>query len=204
MILLLLLGLAAADVDGDGIDDLLVAIDADTVAVYRGNVDAIWPHTPGARARRVDGTFSAMVTGPVHKGIINDAGIPFTGHTEYLAQATGTEHVVMMLASDTLRVALLTTHVPLSEASSLVTRERLLVFVEVKLRSGRRTGPAAMAVDRRKRRELLVATGPFLTRLRHLGWKVRYDVVAIDRTGAHRLTVRHYPGAFAPPSSFAG
>jgi 4-hydroxythreonine-4-phosphate dehydrogenase len=73
----------------------------------------------------VSGEFDAMVTGPVHKGIINDAGIPFSGHTEYIAHATHTDHVVMMLASDTLRVALLTTHVPLSQVSGMITTERL-------------------------------------------------------------------------------
>ncbi len=71
------------------------------------------------------GLFAAMVTGPVHKGIINEAGIAFSGHTEYIAQATHTDHVVMLLAADRLRVALVTTHVPLSAVSELVTRERL-------------------------------------------------------------------------------
>ncbi|MGB5427974.1 MAG: 4-hydroxythreonine-4-phosphate dehydrogenase PdxA, partial [Gammaproteobacteria bacterium] len=60
------------------------------------------------------GQFSALVTGPLHKGNINDAGIVFSGHTEYLAAATHTEDVVMLLATDTLRVALVTTHVPLA------------------------------------------------------------------------------------------
>jgi 4-hydroxythreonine-4-phosphate dehydrogenase len=71
------------------------------------------------------GTFDALVTGPVHKGIINDAGIAFSGHTEYLAQATGTDTVVMLLATDELRVALVTTHVPLGEVSALITADRL-------------------------------------------------------------------------------
>jgi 4-hydroxythreonine-4-phosphate dehydrogenase len=71
------------------------------------------------------GTFDALVTGPVHKGIINDAGITFSGHTEYLAQATGTDTVVMLLATDELRVALVTTHVPLREVSALITADRL-------------------------------------------------------------------------------
>jgi 4-hydroxythreonine-4-phosphate dehydrogenase len=71
------------------------------------------------------GLFDAMVTGPVHKAIINDAGIPFSGHTEYIAAATHTGHVVMMLASEELRVALVTTHVPLSQVSALITTERL-------------------------------------------------------------------------------
>ena len=77
------------------------------------------------------GTFDALVTGPVHKGTINDAGIAFTGHTEYLAQATGTDTVVMLLATDELRVALVTTHVPLREVSALITPERLQRVIRV-------------------------------------------------------------------------
>jgi 4-hydroxythreonine-4-phosphate dehydrogenase len=72
-----------------------------------------------------DGTFSAMVTAPVHKGVINDAGISFTGHTEYLAERTGTPHVVMMLAGGGLRVALATTHLALSQVPSRITRRGL-------------------------------------------------------------------------------
>ncbi|RMF14363.1 MAG: 4-hydroxythreonine-4-phosphate dehydrogenase PdxA [Gammaproteobacteria bacterium] len=71
------------------------------------------------------GTFSAMVTAPVHKGIINQAGVAFTGHTEFLQQLTGVERVVMMLATETMRVALATTHVPLMKVPQLITRERL-------------------------------------------------------------------------------
>ena len=77
------------------------------------------------------GLFNAMVTGPVHKGIINDAGIKFSGHTEYIAQATQTDHVVMMLASPAMRVALVTTHVPLSLVSGMITHERLLRVVHI-------------------------------------------------------------------------
>jgi len=65
--------------------------------------------------------FSALITGPVHKGVINDAGIPFTGHTEFLAERTGTPRVVMMLATPGLRVALATTHLPLREVSRTIT-----------------------------------------------------------------------------------
>ncbi|MBU0499199.1 MAG: 4-hydroxythreonine-4-phosphate dehydrogenase PdxA [Gammaproteobacteria bacterium] len=70
------------------------------------------------------GKVAALVTGPVHKGIINEAGIPFTGHTEYLAQRTG-GNPVMMLATPGLRVALATTHLPLKDVSSAVTRDLL-------------------------------------------------------------------------------
>jgi len=69
--------------------------------------------------------FQALVTAPVHKGVINDAGYPFTGHTEYLAKKTGADQVVMMLAAPGLRVALLTTHLALSEVAAAVTPERL-------------------------------------------------------------------------------
>ncbi len=67
-----------------------------------------------------DGRFAAMVTGPVHKGVINEAGIAFSGHTEYLAERTGTEQVVMMLATEGLRVALATTHLPLRAVADAI------------------------------------------------------------------------------------
>lgn len=82
------------------------------------------------------GRFDAMVTAPVHKGVINEAGVPFTGHTEYIAEITGGEPV-MMLAAPGLRVALATTHLPLSEVSRAITRdglERVLRILEHDLR----------------------------------------------------------------------
>ena len=66
-----------------------------------------------------------MVTAPVHKGVINDAGIPFSGHTEYLAELTDTPRVVMMLATKGLRVALATTHLPLADVSAAISGELL-------------------------------------------------------------------------------
>jgi 4-hydroxythreonine-4-phosphate dehydrogenase len=71
-----------------------------------------------------NGKFDAMVTAPVHKGIINDAGISFTGHTEYLAQLTH-GHPVMMLAGGGMRVALATTHLPLKEVADAITSDDL-------------------------------------------------------------------------------
>ena len=75
------------------------------------------------------GEFAAMVTAPVHKGVINAAGVPFTGHTEYLAEKTGTPLVVMMLAGSTergpLRVALATAHLPLKEVPAAINRDML-------------------------------------------------------------------------------
>jgi 4-hydroxythreonine-4-phosphate dehydrogenase len=72
-----------------------------------------------------DGLFSALVTGPVHKGTINDAGFPFSGHTEFLAALTATPQVVMMLLTEGLRVALATTHLPLKEVSAAITTPHL-------------------------------------------------------------------------------
>lgn len=77
------------------------------------------------------GEYAAMVTAPVHKGIINDAGIPFTGHTEYLAEKTGTPRVVMMLAGAGLRVALATTHLALKNVPAAITREDLSTTIRI-------------------------------------------------------------------------
>jgi len=73
----------------------------------------------------VSDEFNAMVTAPVHKGIINDAGIAFSGHTEFLAELTNTPQVVMMLVGGGMRVALATTHLPLSAISSAITQSHL-------------------------------------------------------------------------------
>ena len=72
-----------------------------------------------------DGHAAALVTGPVHKGVINQAGVAFSGHTEFLAALAGTANVVMMLAAPGLRVALVTTHLPLRDVADAVTPERL-------------------------------------------------------------------------------
>jgi 4-hydroxythreonine-4-phosphate dehydrogenase len=69
----------------------------------------------------VSGEFSGMVTAPVHKGIINNAGIAFTGHTEFLAEQTATPLVVMMLIGGGMRVALVTIHMPLREVADAIT-----------------------------------------------------------------------------------
>lgn len=73
----------------------------------------------------LDNEFSAIVTAPIHKGNINDAGIPFTGHTEFLAQLCNIETSVMMLATEGLRVALATTHIPLHQVAENITTETL-------------------------------------------------------------------------------
>ena len=111
------------------------------------NVPLATPSTPGQldRAaspyvletlrRAVDGClsggFDAMVTAPVHKGIINDAGVPFTGHTEFLAGRTGSGRVVMMLVGGGMRVALATIHLPLAAVPGAITRSGLAETVRI-------------------------------------------------------------------------
>jgi 4-hydroxythreonine-4-phosphate dehydrogenase len=79
----------------------------------------------------LSGEFDAIVTAPVHKGTINDAGIPFSGHTEYLAERTRAPLPVMMLATPELRVALATTHLPLKDVSAAITIDSLCQTLEV-------------------------------------------------------------------------
>lgn len=85
--------------------------------------------------------FDAVVTGPVHKGIINKAGISFSGHTEYFAAQSNTSDVVMMLSTEGLRVTLATTHIPLAYVSKAITAERLdkvihIINTDLKLKFG--------------------------------------------------------------------
>jgi 4-hydroxythreonine-4-phosphate dehydrogenase len=88
--------------------------------------------------RAIDGTlageFDALVTAPVHKGIINDAGIAFTGHTEYLQQRTHSARAVMLLTSGALRVALATTHLPLRAVSQAITGDLLCEVAAILVR----------------------------------------------------------------------
>ncbi|MDR9828291.1 4-hydroxythreonine-4-phosphate dehydrogenase PdxA [Vibrio sp. FNV 38] len=75
--------------------------------------------------------FAAVVTGPVHKGVINRAGVAFSGHTEFFAEKSNTPLVVMMLATEGMRVALVTTHIPLAYVSKAVTEERLEQIIDI-------------------------------------------------------------------------
>lgn len=79
----------------------------------------------------MSGEFAALITGPVHKGIINDAGIPFIGHTEFFEERSHSEKVVMMLATEELRVALATTHLPLKAISDAITPDLLRQIVTI-------------------------------------------------------------------------
>lgn len=74
---------------------------------------------------------SAVVTGPVHKGVINDAGIPFTGHTEFFAQHSQVSDTVMLFVVDELKVALVTTHLPLASVSKAITKEKLRLILSI-------------------------------------------------------------------------
>ena len=89
----------------------------------------------------MSGVFSGMVTTPVHKGVINDAGIPFTGHTEFLAEQTHAKQVVMMLVGGGMRVALATTHLALKDVPHAITPGLLeavlrIIHSDLRLRFG--------------------------------------------------------------------
>ena len=90
----------------------------------------------------LNGEFAALITGPVHKGVINDAGIPFSGHTEFFAERAGCDRVVMMLATEELRVALATTHLPLKDSRTTALRSgsktrfrRVILILLMRVRS---------------------------------------------------------------------
>jgi 4-hydroxythreonine-4-phosphate dehydrogenase len=97
----------------------------------RANAAYILQTLDAAIAGCARGDFAALVTGPVQKSVINDAGIAFSGHTEYLADKTATEKVVMMLATDGLRVALATTHLPLKDVAAAINRTELTQVIRI-------------------------------------------------------------------------
>ncbi len=84
-----------------------------------------------ATAQNPNQLFDAMVTAPVHKGVINDAGIAFSGHTEFLADLTNTVQVVMMLVGSDLRVALATTHLPLKDVAQAINKKNLETTIRI-------------------------------------------------------------------------
>ncbi len=132
----------------------------------------------------LDGTFDAMVTGPVHKAVINDAGFAFTGHTEYLAARCGGLRPVMMLAAPGLRVALATTHLPLQQVSAHINRAGLTEIIEILHRDLQRwfgiasprlgicgLNPHAGEDGHFGREEIEIIT-PVLELLRRRGWRL--------------------------------
>lgn len=96
-----------------------------------GNAEYVLETLRVAADMVLQGKLDAMVTGPVHKGIINDAGFDFSGHTEFLAEHCSRELTVMMLATQGLRVALATTHLPLAEVPQAITRELLKNIIRI-------------------------------------------------------------------------
>ncbi|HEX5336867.1 MAG TPA: 4-hydroxythreonine-4-phosphate dehydrogenase PdxA [Gallionella sp.] len=145
------------------------------------------------------GEFSGIVTAPVHKGIINDAGFPFTGHTEFFAELTNTDLVVMMLVGGGMRVALATTHLPLREVADAVTApllEKVLRIIRRDLQ--RRFGiaqprilvaglnPHAGEGGHLGREEIDVMI-PVLDKLRAEGFNVSAPLPADTLFAAHRL-----------------
>jgi 4-hydroxythreonine-4-phosphate dehydrogenase len=96
-----------------------------------GNAPYVLKTLRSAVAEIRGGRAEALVTGPVHKGVINEAGIPFTGHTEFLAELCGTPTPVMMLVAGALRVALATTHLPLRAVPAAITAEGLSATLRV-------------------------------------------------------------------------
>lgn len=89
------------------------------------NVPAVMAALDAAIAGCMRGDYSALLTGPIQKSVVNDAGIAFSGHTEYLAEKSGVEDVVMLLMTDAMRVALATTHLPLAQVSNALTQPLL-------------------------------------------------------------------------------
>ena len=124
-------------VDRDSLDVLHIPLASPSVAgqLNPANGAYVLALLDRALAGCRSGEFAAMVTAPVHKGVINDAGVHFTGHTEYLAEKTGTSLVVMMLAGSTergpLRVALATTHLPLKDVPAAITQDMLTRMLRI-------------------------------------------------------------------------
>ncbi|WP_163142309.1 4-hydroxythreonine-4-phosphate dehydrogenase PdxA [Arhodomonas sp. KWT] len=136
-----------------------------------GNGAAVLAMLDTALGGCLDGRFAGMVTAPVHKGVINEAGVPFSGHTEYLAHHSGGDLPVMMLVAGDLRVALVTTHLPLREVADAITAgrlERVTRTLEDELR--RRFGIAAPRI-------LVAGVNPHAGEGGHLG-REEIEVVA--------------------------
>jgi 4-hydroxythreonine-4-phosphate dehydrogenase len=102
-----------------------------------GNADYVLRILRRAVELCLSGECAAMATAPVQKSVINEAGVPFSGHTEFLAELTGTDQPVMMLANETLRVALATTHLPLRAVADAIDQpllERIVRIIDTDLR----------------------------------------------------------------------
>ena len=128
--------------------------------------------------------FSAMVTGPLHKGIINDSGMTFSGHTEYLAMRSNAPLPVMLLASDTLRVALITTHLPLKDVSAAISQDLIIQICEI-IDQDLRT---KYAIE--KPRQLICGLNPHAGEGGHLGMEeIETIIPALEKCRAKGLDV---------------
>ena len=135
----------------------------------------------------LEGRFAGLITGPVQKSIINDAGVAFSGHTEFLAERCRRETVVMLLVADELRVALATTHVPLSAVPALITRARLTQVLDVLL------ADLTLRFGIAQPRVLVAGLNPHAGEGGHLG-REEVDVIApVCRAFAHRGVVGPLP-----------
>jgi 4-hydroxythreonine-4-phosphate dehydrogenase len=170
----------------------------ETLAVYHHSLAA--PSVPGVLDvknapyvlkildRAVDGAlareFDAIVTAPVHKGLINDAGTAFTGHTEYLASRTHTPRPVMMLTTGAMRVALATTHLPLKDVSGALNVDMLVDVLAIVHRDlTRRWGLSAPHIA-------VCGLNPHAGEGGHLGnEELRIIAPAIERARAQGMTV---------------
>lgn len=164
-----------------------------------GNSDYVLDTLRRAVQGCATGEFSGMVTAPVHKGIINDAGISFTGHTEFLAELTHTPQVVMMLAGGGMRVALATTHLPLRKVADAITQSLLEDILRILQRDlQRRFGIARPRLfvaglnphageDGHLGREEIEVMIPVLDKLRAEGMNVSVPLPADTLFAAHRL-----------------
>ena len=144
----------------------------------------------------VAGRFTAMVTAPVQKSVINDAGIAFTGHTEYLAARCGAPLPVMLLVAGRLRVALATTHLPIAEVARHIRRDLLDATLDI-LEEGLRT-----SFHLPEPRILVCGLNPHAGEGGHLG-REEIDVIgpAVEAARARGLTVR---GPVAADTAFTG
>jgi 4-hydroxythreonine-4-phosphate dehydrogenase len=124
------IGTLGEDVDWT-LADVPVAVSAQAGRLDIRNAASVLAMLEHAVAGCSSGRYDAIVTAPVHKGAINEAGTPFTGHTEFLAQLSGVPRVVMMLVGHGLRVALATTHLPLQEVPAAITRPSLTATLRI-------------------------------------------------------------------------
>ena len=132
----------------------------------------------------VSGEFAAVVTAPVQKSVINDAGVPFTGHTEYLADRTHAPRPVMMLTTGAIRVALATTHLPLKEVSAAITIDSLCEVIEILDRDLRRSWALSQP------RIAVCGLNPHAGESGHLGdEEIRVISPAIERLKARGIAV---------------